>query len=128
MHWSVQDVFSRFYIVVICNGISQRWSKKNLTCVTMVGFGLAACLSSRLPFINPDHLQFYQTCINPNIPFDRKKVGEADLIFTVCVLLILVFHLLALLMTIILFAWLLNKECQLRYLRALVSVNPLEAL
>ena len=100
--------------MVMCNGIHIPWSVKKLSIVVLVGFGSVAFINHRLPFINPKHMPFYFTCLDPTAPFSRMKFDEADVIFTIGAIAVTLFHSLALLASLILALWLAKKGMEVR--------------
>ena len=101
-------------MIVVRNGNQSAWTIQKLTLVTLTGFVIFISLGSRLPFISPNHMPFFEACLNPSAPFTRLEFERADLIFVASFMVLLIINFYTLLSTILLYAWLRRKQMEVR--------------
>ena len=101
-------------MIVVRNGNQSTWTIQKLTLVTLTGFVIIICLGSRHPFISPNHIPFFETCLNPFAPFKRLDIERADLIIVASFMVLLIINFYTLLSTILLYAWLRRKQMEVR--------------
>ena len=101
-------------MLVVRNGNQNTWTTQKLTLVTLTGFSFLICLGIRLPFISPQHMPFFDACLNPWAPFKKLEIERADLIFVASFMILLTFNIYTLLSIILLYAWLRRKQMEVR--------------